>query len=510
MERDPTRVVVPKTAAFPIGVQCVSMVHLQGCGLRGALAHATFHLEVHGPPVCSGASDCASLRATPDVVQPGDVVRVDGFVPLTSVIGSDHPFEFQAHVAKGAGSGPEVRFTTRSKVGTSNVFPHFGDATFRIVAPPSFASLTSTTPAGTPVRDGISPIAATDHRLAWCEPGGVEVSDHGGTQVSSTIPTTHAVAELTRAGLVPYPPVAQDGAACAGLELLPGHPRSALVAFSVNPHGTAPPLALVALATHDAGATWAPIPVPSGAAETTFAGFGSIGSTLVARFRPKAFPGDGRPVVPLVEASADGGRTWHRTALACPSSGPCVTFGPYVPRNCAMNGSTQEILLGSSGGTSWTRPGWPIAVEACDPAELVPTGPSSMLLADSGSPYLLLRTTDAGRTWSTVGLPHLPDRSGPAQAFGPSRGGLVVLANGSLLAWTTHDGAPPSTSWYLLEPHATSWCSVTSVLGRTGEVRSAPGGEAGRLWWTTMPASDQSANQGAQVPHVVSLASVHC
>lgn len=510
VERDPTRVVVPTTASFPVGVRCVSQVDEEGCGLRAALAHAMFHLEVHGSPVCSGTSECARLRATPDAVEPGDVVRVEGFAPLTSVIGSDHPFVSGAHVAPGAGSGPEVRFTTRSKFGTSNVFPYFGHATFRVTAPPSFASLSPTTPTGPAVEDGISPIAATDHRLAWCEPGAVDVSDHGDAHVSSTIPTTEAVAELTKAGLVPYPSVSHERAACVGVELVPGHPHSALVAFSVNPHQSAPPLALVAMATHDAGASWSPVPVPNGATETTFAGFRTVGSELVSTYRPKALSADGRPVVPLVEASTDGGRTWHQIVLACPSSGPCVTFGPYVPGNCAMNGSTQELLLGSSGGTSWTRPDWPTGVQACDPAELVPTGAHSMLLADSGSPYLLLRTTNGGRSWSAIGLPSLPGRSGSAQAFGPGQGGLIVLGDGSLLAWTTHDGAPPSTSWQLLEPHASSWCSVTSVLGHVGGVDAAPETETGRLFWTTMPASNQAANQGIEVPHAVPLTSVHC
>lgn len=515
VERDPTRVVVPSTGTIPIGVQCISLTDEAGCGLRGALASTPFSLVVHRSSPCSSSTNCAQLTVTPVVVRPGDVLRISGFAPITSVIGSDQPFAGQLHVAPGTGSGPEVRFRKKtSALAMSIVFARFGHARFTVQAPPSFASLATGKALGPPIDDALSPLWGTPGTstgspttAAWCEPGAIHVAGPSATG-SQAIPTTAAVAELTAAGLPPYPPVSQDRAACVGLALEVGHPRFALAVFNVNPHGTAPPLALVAMETTDAGSNWAPIPVPQGAAETTFAGLRTTGSGIEALFTPTRGSGTDQPSV-LAEVNTDGGQRWHPARLSCPAAGPCVTFGPYQPGNCAMNGSIQSVLRSGNSGSSWTDVTWPSAVQSCDPAELLPTGPRSMLLAAAGSPYLLFRTTDSGRTWGTIGLPSLPGHT-PGSSFLPDQGGLFVLPDGWLLAWSTHDGAPPTTSWYLLPARSSTWCPAAPSLPSRGAVRGTPRVIGTQLWWGVTPPSNQAASDGAIVVHQVKIADLHC
>jgi len=512
VERDPTRVVVPKTGSVPIGVRCLS-ADAPGCGLLGAVATASFHLKVHHSPISATIQGYARLRATPSAARPGDILRISGFAPLASVIGSDDPFISQFHVASGAGTGPEVRFVKHAKGLGSTEFFRFGHATFKVQAAPAFASLRHTQAVGQPIEDALSPVAAVGgggssapSETAWCEPGAVQVSGSATTHVSRTFPTTEAVAELTKAELAPYPPVGHDDAACVGVALAAGHPHFALAVFLVNPHDTAPPFGLVAMETTDGGATWTPIPVPTGAAETTFGGVRATGSKVVAIF---ASARDLSSSAPLAEVTTDGGRRWHPSSLACPTEGPCVTFGPYRPGNCAMNGSTQALLRSGNNGSSWTSVAWPSFVESCDPAELVPTGPKRALLANSGSGYLLEQTSDGGQTWSTVGVPEIPGHQ-EGMGFSPFQGGLVVLSDASLLGWRTHDGAEPTTSWYLLEARSSSWCPLEHVLPTGGEVKATPEPIGNELWWAATPASNQATNEGVEVVHEVAMSALHC
>ena len=120
----------------------------------------------------------------------------------------------------------------------------------------------------------MSPIAADPthpSRVARCEPGAIDATDTA--TLSTTVSTAAATAQLAQAGLVPCPVGTHERAPCVEVALAGGHRGAPMAAFSVNPHGTAPPLALVAMVTTDGGRTWQPVPVPKRASETTFGGF---------------------------------------------------------------------------------------------------------------------------------------------------------------------------------------------------------------------------------------------
>lgn len=514
IERGPARLEVPKTQGVPIGVQCLSVT--QGCGLLASEAHATFHLQVHNAATCAEKSACASLRTSPARAAPGDVVRVRGFAPISSVIGSDHPFVFQLHVARGPASGPEVRFLRNSKLGSTVVSTRFGHAALTVVAAPSFAGLGHLHLEGAAQLDAVSPISANPAdpaMVAWCEPGKIDLSTSGTASVSSTISTKTATTSLDRAGLAtgnePNAPVP-----CQQVALPAGHPASAMAAFTVNPHGQAPPFALVGMVSTDNGNTWAPVPVPPGASETTFGGFRYQGAAVLAVFGPSrsAVPTPGSVQAPLVEATTDGGLHWHQEPFSCPASGPCVSLASYQPGNCAMNGSAQPILRSPDAGGSWTSPQWPQSVQACEPAELVPGGTHTVLLVDSSSPYPLLRSTDAGKTWSVIGLPPIPANHSSVAgngAFGPGQGGVVLLPDGSMLAWVTNGTTTQRTSWNLLLPRGHRWCpAAASLRGSRRQVTTPPLVLGQRLWWGTVVAVP--AGGPSVTAHEVPLSHIRC
>lgn len=199
--QDPARVVPLQSGTVPIGVQCLSLQ--AGCGLQSSEAHAEFHLDVRASSICTRASACAQLTATPDRAAPGDIVKITGFAPLSSVIGADHPFVYELHVAKGAASGPEVRFVISTKGKGSTVVSRFGHANFTVLAAPSFASLGRFHLDGAAESDAVSPIAADPthpSRVARCEPGAIDATDTA--TLSTTVSTAAATAQLAQAGLV--------------------------------------------------------------------------------------------------------------------------------------------------------------------------------------------------------------------------------------------------------------------------------------------------------------------
>ena len=144
----------------------------------------------------------------------------------------------------------------------------------------------------------------------------------------------------------------------------------------------------------------APIPVPHGSGPAGFGGFGYVGATLEAVFgaglkgAPADYPEFSATRAATEVSSADG-QSWRKAPLGCPPAGPCVTFGPYQPGNCAMNGSMQTLLGSRDDGAGWTTYDFPYPVQACGEAELVPTSPSTELLVDSTSTYPVLRASTA-------------------------------------------------------------------------------------------------------------------
>jgi photosystem II stability/assembly factor-like uncharacterized protein len=438
-------------------------------------------------------SSCAHLSVTPGRALPGEVIRVEGYAPLESVIGSDQPFTFELQVIRGPPHGPEVEFKELANVDAVNLF--LGDGALELEAPPAWRNLPTIVPiaevdAGLP---SISADPADRSTVAWCGNGTVTISGAGG-QVQ--VPTGSAAEVLESMASVPFGngggPAGASAPSCVTAIPLGTEPDSAsgesspvvVAAFVVAPGGVAPPTADVALFTTNDGQTWAAIPVPPGADSTAFGGFRVQGDDLDALFT--AATSGAEPPPPLVESSSDGGRTWHATDLPCPTEGPCVTLGPATsPDNCAMTGTLQAVLRSSDGGRSWTQVGWPSTVNACSEAEVVATSPRADILVSSASPYVLTRSTDGGATWSDIGLPALPGEDVDA-GLGLGFGGVTVLSDGALLA---AGGPGDSSRWELLRPGATSWCAVRGIsTAEQHSVAVAPIELIGtQIWWLSEP-----------------------
>jgi len=107
-----------------------------------------------------------------------------------------------------------------------------------------------------------------------------------------------------------------------------------------------------------------------------------------------------------------------------------------------------------------------------------------------------------------LGIPPIPGLS-PDKTFLPGNGGLMLLPDGSLLAW--EQGSPGGPLWELLTPHADRWCALTSLMRRAdraatqGPLRSSPVVIGPNLWWQASSASGALLTTG-HVP----LASIRC
>jgi hypothetical protein len=282
-------------------------------------------------------------------------------------------------------------------------------------------------------------------------------------------------------------------------------------------------VAEVALFTTDAGRSWSFVPTPPGAKRTDFGGFRYQGNDVDALFSPSTAAPDGQTGPPLVEQTADGGRSWARAPFSCPSTGPCVTFGAHLPGNCAQGLDSQGVIASSDKGRQWTEPSWPGGLVTCWLTTLEATSPTQALLVTSNtvlgsqSPLDALVTDNGGRSWQAVYLPPLPSspggQAGPAGQAPPGPGDVVVLPDGGLLY-------VDATPWQLLAPGAGAWCTVLAVGPGSGPVGSASGGNGqtvmpmsfavvgNGLWW--LSTSSTSTAPAAVTAHDVGVASLTC
>ncbi len=466
-EAGPARVLQPVPGSYRIGVECLEST--KGCGLGGAEGSATFKLLAGSHSPCSGPGSCVGLQVRPAADAPGDVLRVTGRAHLVSVIGSDQPFVFQLEIGAARPGGAEV---TSPAARTRAQLVDVGHAALTVVALPSFASLGRARPLAE-TGDGLAPISANGSALsqvAWCEPGSIEISAPSGQM---SIPTVGVAAALQRAGVPIYSSTGSPAPECTGLAVAGSGSGSFFASFLVNTPAEGGQLGEIALFTTDAGRTWDLVPVPAGATAITFGGFRYRGTAVVALFAPTGsaggLPGTGIFTLPaqLTETTADGGRQWNSAPLSCPTTGPCLTFGPYLPGNCAMNGTIQAQMRSGGQGRTWSTPVWPSEVDACAQAQLAPLSATEALLADSASPYLLLRSSNAGETWQPVGLPALPGVPRGTYGFNPGAGGLPLLPDGAPLVSGQRGSGNGDDAW-------TCSCRGDTPGTRFGAPRQAP------------------------------------
>jgi hypothetical protein len=367
-------------------------------------------------------------------------------------------------------TGDQVRFGTADGAR----FVNFGRAALTVLAPPRYAAVAPLAE----VSDGVPQISADPAdpaTVAWCAGQTIAVSGPAGT---TSIPVATAKSTLKAMGFSFRFERQPECAGVAPLATTTGTPAGLVAAFSVTQPAGAPPFYLAALVTRDDGKTWAPIPVPHGSSSDGFGGFRYAGSRLEAVFGAglngalEAYPEFSLTRAVAVVSSADG-QSWSQAPVGCPPTGPCVSFGPYQPGNCAMDGIMQTLVRSTDGGSRWSALDFPYPVQSCGEAELVATSPTSELLIDSTSTYPVLRTSDGGATWRDVALP----RRG-------ANGDLTVLPDGSLIM---ADGPGDSGPWKLLARGRRAWCVLRAPTGMTRHhVQVAPPTViGGRLWWLT-------------------------
>jgi photosystem II stability/assembly factor-like uncharacterized protein len=483
IETGPARVHRVESGRYPIGIQCLETSI--GCALGGSEGDATFNLQATppGPKWCPNGPACAHLSVTPRAALPGGVVRVTGNAPLVSIIGSNQPFTFQLGVVPGPPTGPAVRM----KVQEDTTAIDLGHGTLTVEPAPTWASLPPAIPlaelsAGLPA---VSAGPSGSSVVAWCARGSVAVSGPGG---QTQIPTTSVTPVLAGLGIAFGSPPTCSTAVPFVAEEGDDIVSTVVAAFAAAPEGNGPDSAEVPLFTVNGGATWALLPAPAGESFNNFAGFRVQGDDLEAVYMPEPTGGP-PPPQPPIEISSDGSH-WQPASLACPTSGPCVTFGSFVLVNCAMTEGAQILLRSADDGQRWLQAGWPGQAGECAPSELVATSPTTEFLVDSASPYTLTRSTDAGATWADIALPSLPGAQ-PGVGIEPGPGGITVLPSGALLAVGQRDN---TDAWELLAPGATAWCPVRTVP--TSVQQTADDAEPEvigmQLWWLPAPTNQST------------------
>ncbi len=384
-----------------------------------------------------------------------------------------------------------------------------GSASSSAAAPLSWSALPTTAqlwvernivgPAADPAQPGV---------LAACATGAVDVSRNGG-QTWTSVSTSGVPAALTKVGYAvtgtasPTPP-------CESAVPDPSAAGTVYAEWEVGQvqYG-APPVYHAAAYTTDGGKTWNAVPPPTGFDPGGFGGFSvTSGGAVQAIYGPVAAAGSGpssrSPAFALTQATA-GGASWQAAALACPSGGPCLRWGPAptATGSCAMNDHPQPIERSADGGATWTEAYDRNAADlanGCDLNEIAAVGPQEALLVGRGAGTAMPSvrvTTDGGATWTPVTLPPLPGGQSPAPQ------GVQVLPDGALLA--VIGGESSGQSLDLLPAGATSWCSVPGVT-LAGVATSAGSVEpvGGRLVWI------QEDQQGSPTVKSAPLSSIRC
>ncbi|HEY7295737.1 MAG TPA: sialidase family protein [Dehalococcoidia bacterium] len=338
----------------------------------------------------------------------------------------------------------------------------------------------------------LDPAFATDpgnaSRLAYCEPGDVQVSRDGGVSWSP-LSIGSASDAASAAGFDLFGQ--GGGAACTQLVLPAGQSSLIYATFpAASAQFGAPPIFFLPFESVDGGQTWQLVAAPDGYTIQQFGGFQVVDGAVQALFALGGGP-DRTPSVAVEQAAGDG--SWQATALSCASEGACVRFGagPNEIGSCSMSERVQALLYSADGGATFQPPASPATVDACDLNELTPLSQSDALLLSGRAEFPLRMTHDGGQTWSAVALPSLPDAD---PSLLSQYRGLQILPDGSLL---TQDG----DSWLSLCPGASEWQS-SGIPGTA--IASTLRVVNGRLWWL------QQNDDGSLHPYSLPPAATGC
>lgn len=201
-------------------------------------------------------------------------------------------------------------------------------------------------------------------------------------------------------------------ARCGDLALDPAHPESFYLMEAPHAGGSERAVFPLPYQTMDGGATWAPLPAPTGFdASRSFVGFSVTPEGVTAWFSLARLEAP-NPIGEQIRGNftADGGRTWQTVEPGCPSGSlPCL----WQVRELGL--LRDGLIRSTDAGKSWawvTLGSTPFAV---DGAYVLDSSKGVVLEAVGGSPAFygglipLLRSEDGGASWRWVEVPPPPE-----------------------------------------------------------------------------------------------------
>ncbi|HEV3267818.1 MAG TPA: hypothetical protein VGZ68_05400 [Acidimicrobiales bacterium] len=247
----------------------------------------------------------------------------------------------------------------------------------------------------------------------------------------------------------------------------PLKPDTVYAGFEAGQNYSIPPVATVAMYTRDGGASWHFIPPPAKMTYLDFGGFVVRNNIVQAVFTNEVsvVSHSSRWSIKVQTEGGDG--SWGLASLACPSVGPCVTFGPQIPQGACGMSNWQQALLVAVHGSSAGDPVWEgttlaSGIPECVPALLFSDQHNYEYLLDFSMRDPLIRSVDGGFNWQSIPLPR---RDGHKVGGSPVAGDDVttITPSGDLLV-VIGPASVTTERLLLLVPGATRWCSVSGVL----------------------------------------------
>ena len=297
---------------------------------------------------------------------------------------------------------------------------------------------------------------------SWCGAGGIRVAQSNGS--IRAVPETGVEAMLAARALTINH---NTHVVCVLVATDPLDPDTVYAGFEAGQNYSIPPVATVAMYTTNDGASWHFIPPPTKMTYLDFGGFALRNNIVQAVFTDDvefARPSSRWSIKAEVEGSKG---SWISTSLACPTVGPCVTFGPQIPQGaCGMSSWQQALLVAVPGSLPgdpvWQGTSWAPGIPECDPGLLFTDQRNNEYLLDFAMRNPLVRSVDDGFRWQPV---QLPERDGHKVGGSPIAGFDVatVTPSGDLLV-IIGPAYATTERLLLLTPGATQWCSVSGVL----------------------------------------------
>jgi len=454
------------SGAYQVGIECFGPT--SGCSLGADQATTTVELTAPSAPRCVAGQPCETMTLHPANAAVGDLVQISGWAPVQSIIGQPTSYMLSVTPAGLATTYPAFAVGAQPTSGAYDVVlsPHV----LQVTPSPTWSSLGRV---GYLTSSFAGPVAVQpesgSNLVAWCPTSGLVLSADSSRRLVSTAGVAIALRGTSLSLALPSSPQPPCTTALAD----PRHGASVYASFATELDHSAPPLVYAGLFTTNDGLSWRLVPVPAGMSIEDFGGFVTGADGVDAMFIDPSNVGNSSPSGTragrvVTEVTTNGGASWSTSTLGCPSVGPCTTFGPYQWGHCAMHAAPQYLLQGNTGshggsGVTWTTTLWSQTVDGCHSPELAVTSSHSLLLVDPSAQYPLLRSTNAGVSWTPVAIP-LVKEGGFSTTLAQWGYPLMFAPDGSLLTVVT-DATGPYQGVFRLAPGSTTWCHVRHLLG---------------------------------------------